>query len=196
MSDTASFDAPATLPFTEAPSTAAIEAEATCDQCGGLFTPRTGSGGKPQRFCRSECRTAFHAQRDQRAPTCDADSETVATEARRLGEVFKAELAAAEGDAALVLADTLNRIDAARNQPEPEPEPDSDPFTWDDPEDVIIRRQPMTAVYWNGRGSVVIRQEAEWNDNDDPFLTFDPHNLPNLIHRLTVEYESWKRDRS
>ena len=47
-----------------------------CDQCGEPFEPRTGNGGKPQRFCNSECRIAFHnePQRGQRSPTCIAPS--------------------------------------------------------------------------------------------------------------------------
>jgi hypothetical protein len=47
-----------------------------CDQCGEPFEPRSGSGGKPQRFCSSECRTAFHnePQRGQRSPTCIAQN--------------------------------------------------------------------------------------------------------------------------
>jgi hypothetical protein len=47
-----------------------------CDQCGKPFEPRSGSGGKPQRFCSSECRTAFHnePQRGQRNPTCIAQN--------------------------------------------------------------------------------------------------------------------------
>jgi hypothetical protein len=47
-----------------------------CDQCGEPFEPRTGNGGKPQRFCSSECRIAFHnePQRGQRSPTCIAST--------------------------------------------------------------------------------------------------------------------------
>jgi hypothetical protein len=47
-----------------------------CDQCGKPFEPRTGNGGKPQRFCSSECRIAFHSepQRGQRSPTCIAQN--------------------------------------------------------------------------------------------------------------------------
>jgi hypothetical protein len=43
-----------------------------CEQCGKLFEPRSQSGGKPQRFCSTDCRLAFHseAQRSQRSPTC------------------------------------------------------------------------------------------------------------------------------
>src|SRR5689334_23520060 len=51
-----------------------------CDQCGEPFEPRTGNGGKPQRFCNSECRIAFHnePQRGQRSPTCMAPSLSAA----------------------------------------------------------------------------------------------------------------------
>jgi hypothetical protein len=44
-----------------------------CRQCSKPFEPRSGSGGKPQRFCSTDCRTAFHGaepQRAQRSPTC------------------------------------------------------------------------------------------------------------------------------
>jgi hypothetical protein len=33
----------------------------TCLWCGQVFTLRRGSGGSPQRFCSSACRTAFHS---------------------------------------------------------------------------------------------------------------------------------------
>jgi hypothetical protein len=47
-----------------------------CDQCGKPFEPRSKSGGKVQRFCSPECRTAFHnePQRGQRSPTCIAQN--------------------------------------------------------------------------------------------------------------------------
>jgi hypothetical protein len=42
----------------------------TCDQCGTFFTPRSGTGGSPQRFCGVLCRLSFHTegQRGQRRP--------------------------------------------------------------------------------------------------------------------------------
>lgn len=48
----------------------------TCEHCGTKFQPRKGSGGKPQRFCSKECRTAWHAdaQRGQRSPTCEPET--------------------------------------------------------------------------------------------------------------------------
>lgn len=176
MSDTAFADALA-LPFTDSPSTEiSVEAstETRCEQCGEPFTPRVRSGGKPQRFCKPECRAAFHAQRGQREPTCN----TPAT------------------DPALILADTLNAIEAARTR-EQEADAQPDAFGWDSPDDqddIVIHRQPTTACYWNRHGSLVIRQEGD--RGEDAFLFFDPSNLPKLIHRLTTEYESWKHDRA
>jgi hypothetical protein len=52
-----------------------IEADLrSCDWCGGLFTPRSGTGGSPQRFCSANCRLSFHAegQRGQHRPVCSA----------------------------------------------------------------------------------------------------------------------------
>lgn len=46
------------------------EAGTNCEHCGTGFIPRSGSGGRPQRFCSPDCKSAFHAQRRQRAPTC------------------------------------------------------------------------------------------------------------------------------
>lgn len=39
-----------------------------CENCNGEFTPRAGSGGKPQRFCGEDCRRQYHAD-SQRGPT-------------------------------------------------------------------------------------------------------------------------------
>lgn len=50
----------------------------TCEQCGVEFSPRAGSGGKPQKFCSPQCRTAFHADAQpkvsQRSPTWSAQT--------------------------------------------------------------------------------------------------------------------------
>jgi hypothetical protein len=37
-----------------------------CDKCGTCFSPRTRSGGSPQRFCTSGCRLDFHTERLRR----------------------------------------------------------------------------------------------------------------------------------
>jgi len=46
-------------------------AKAVCEHCGAPFVPRAGTGGKPQRFCSTKCRLAFHreVQRSQRRAT-------------------------------------------------------------------------------------------------------------------------------
>lgn len=36
-------------------------AQPRCEHCQQPFTPRSGSGGKPQRFCSPTCRQSFHA---------------------------------------------------------------------------------------------------------------------------------------
>ena len=47
-----------------------------CKHCGKPFQPRRRSGGKPQRFCSSACRFAFHqrGQRDEGGPTYNSPS--------------------------------------------------------------------------------------------------------------------------
>src|ERR1700731_4984301 len=66
-----------TLPFG---SIEAAESAVFCEQCSKPFAPRAGSGGKPQRFCSAECRTAFHAQRYQRRSPHVGDPEASAIE--------------------------------------------------------------------------------------------------------------------
>jgi len=68
-------------------------------------------------------------------------------------------------------------------------------FDWlRDKDDVVIETQRATAVYWNTRTQLVIRQACDWNDDEDPFVFFEPLSLPKLIERLQLEYETWKRD--
>jgi len=40
----------------------------SCKYCGKDFEPRRGSGGKPQKFCSSKCRQAYHAEHEQQPP--------------------------------------------------------------------------------------------------------------------------------
>jgi hypothetical protein len=43
-----------------------------CSHCHEPFTPRSGSGGKLQRFCKEKCRRAFHGLKEPTPPTPDA----------------------------------------------------------------------------------------------------------------------------
>jgi hypothetical protein len=126
--------------YTDAPegATALLELSPApiCEQCTKPFAPRERSGGKPQRFCSPECRTAFHSenrQRDQRAPTCSAVNDLPAT------PIAKA-------------------IAAPLEVP--------DDFDWFKDDSIILEEQPVTAVYTNSRNAVVIRQRAAYPDED------------------------------
>jgi hypothetical protein len=45
-------------------SAAARTQPSTCENCGTTFKRRKRSGGKPQKFCSTDCRKAFHASRN------------------------------------------------------------------------------------------------------------------------------------
>jgi hypothetical protein len=138
----------------------------TCEQCSNPFDRRQGSGGKAQRFCSAACRVAWHAAHP-RAPAI-APVAPVKSTAEKAGEM------------ALTVA-------AAKP-------PAGDAFDWRDKDDVVIETQRATAIYWNPAGQIVIRQEAGWSDDDDPYLFFEPANLPRVIERLQAELDSWQRD--
>jgi hypothetical protein len=107
-----------------------------CEQCGGKFSPRAGSGGKPQKFCSPQCRTAFHAAQpnvSQRSPTCSAQTRLPAV------------------------------IPPAKKD---EPADAGKDFDWQKAnDDVVLRVRPETAVYFNPYGALVIRQHG-WPDDD------------------------------
>ena len=142
--------------------------EILCEQCGEAFEPRQGSGGKPQRFCSTPCRLAFHSeartgangeggsdlkgQRDQRAPTCSAPPSEI-------------------------------------DSPPPEnparaPEAKSD-FDWSNPENVALQDQPATALYFNRYGALVIRQCRAWDQDEDTFVYISPENIDDFLNKIT-----------
>jgi hypothetical protein len=49
-------------------------------------------------------------------------------------------------------------------------------FDWAEDPAVVQQRVPSLAVYTNPMGLVVIRQEAEWDEDSDPFLLIHPTN--------------------
>lgn len=60
-----------------------------------------------------------------------------------------------------------------------------DNFQWTvNNEDVLLPEQRTTAVYLNRWGQVVIRQERQWDEDSDPFMTIDHAHLPAVIARL------------
>ena len=128
-----------------------------CERCGKLFEPRNGNGGKPQRFCSTDCRLAFHSegQRNanvaQRRPTCSAS----------------AQLPAIDPPAPKPSADT----------------PEAKDFDWNDTESVVLHEQPETACYFNPNGALVVRQRS-WPD-DDSCVLIAPEQIDVFIDKLT-----------
>jgi hypothetical protein len=128
-----------------------------CEQCRKQFEPRSGSGGKPQRFCSTDCRLAFHseAQRGQRSPTCSASAQLPAV------------------------------IDPpAPKPPADAPEASSD-FDWNDDDSIVLHEQPAIAVYINQSGGLTIRQERSWNQADAIIIAIAPENVGTFIDKLT-----------
>lgn len=80
--------------------------------------------------------------------------------------------------ASTVRAD-LRNLGPAENTPEAEP---SQAFDW--AANRIIEEQPETAVYWNQRGSVSIRQWGGGSHEDDVIVTIDEVYLDRLIEKL------------
>lgn len=133
--------------------------DALCDQCQKPFAPRSGNGGKSQRFCSPTCRQDFHGQRSQRGTSPVGDEDPPAKEAPTEKSPSLAPQKASTG----VLYE-------------------ADDYTWDD-EDVVLRRQPKTAIYWNVDGNLVIRQQG-YDDDDDPYVVICKNNLQEFIDRL------------
>jgi hypothetical protein len=141
------------------PEDAAGDATAPlCEQCSQPFNRRKASGGKPQRFCSAEYRTAFHSenrQRGQRSPTCSAAPEPAATP---IAEPPKATQEAAEGKSA---AD----------------------FDWSLDDSIVLEDQSPIAVYFDKR-ELVIRQRATGDRDEDTFIYIAPQNIAEFIDKL------------
>ena len=76
-------------------------------------------------------------------------------------------------------------IDPALEQyPEDAPE-GGENFSWTSDENVVLREQPATAVYFNQSGGFVIRQERAWYQDDDPFIHIAPNCIEEFIDKLT-----------
>ena len=124
-----------------------------CEQCGTAFTPRTG--GKPQRFCSVDCRRGFH-DRPQRDNVHVAYSDSTALPA-------------------------VIPPPAAENAPAASPESSED-FDWGDVDGVVLAEQAETAVYWNPKGDLVIRQR-NWHD-DDSLIFISKNSVDEFIGKL------------
>jgi hypothetical protein len=61
---------------------------------------------------------------------------------------------------------------------------EQDEFDWGDTQQVVVDRQPATAVYINLRDQIVILQEARHYDDEEAFVYFDRLHIPALIAAL------------
>lgn len=168
----------------------------TCEQCGEPFARRTGSGGKPQRFCSTDCRMAFHAQRPQRGATVAPTLEKVEPSSipeptphqRRAMLIegvkdFDAKFPQETAEAAVDRAIAEGKIKPYAEEGERCRSPDPD-FDWIKSPDVVLHEQPQTAIYFNPEGALVIRQRADWNEENDPFVYICPNNIMDFIDKL------------
>ena len=140
-----------------------------CEHCNRPFARREGNGGSPQRFCSSECRTAFHSgsrSARQRSPACDAATEAPSTSPP---EAPKATQEAAEAQIASILESRSRRED----------------FDWFTDESIVLEEQLPVAIYFNKRNHLVIRQRAGgWDQDEDTVIFIAPQNIAEFIDKL------------
>lgn len=162
---------------------AAENAQVTvCESCQGLFVPRSGSGGKPQRFCSEKCRRSFHAGASP-TPSPTPKAGVGDSEVGHIGaQPKKPTLALACGN--VVAPSTDPDEDFPPGYPFDPPQPCGEEFDWSDRDSIVLQEQRRTAIYWNLNGDLVIRQEKDWNDNDDCFIVISSGNLQAFIDRL------------
>jgi hypothetical protein len=57
-------------------------------------------------------------------------------------------------------------------------------FSWTNEEAVVLREQRQTAIYWNPDGDLVLRQRADWDEANDPYLVIGANNLQDFIDAI------------
>src|ERR1700733_11478027 len=50
---------------------------------------------------------------------------------------------------------------------------------------IVLNEQPATAVYFNAAGGLIIRQKADWDQEDDSIVIIAPGNINRFIDELT-----------
>lgn len=133
-----------------------------CEHCRTPFEPRSGKGGKPQRFCSQECRRAFHSESEpQRGPTPPTPIAENSPAVPEQPEPIAAPAATAK---------------------------DSEDFDWvsENNEDVVLREQQAIAIYRNTYGGLVIRQhEGGFPGDHDTIIVINRENIGAFVDRLT-----------
>jgi hypothetical protein len=151
---------------------ASLDNCATCEHCGEEFTPRARSGGKPQRFCCTQCRQRRHSANPNVAQRSGspvgasdvASSKEPDEESRTSG---------------LPIGSTVPSSPHIVR-----PNGDSDRFDWVNDDSIVLAEQPATAIYRNRKNSIVIRQQASWDDEMDSFVIITNQNVMSFVDQL------------
>ena len=61
----------------------------------------------------------------------------------------------------------------------------SEDFNWEDEESICVEKNDATAIYFNPHGSVVIRQQDEFNDSDQ-IVIIPLDQLTKVIEKLVT----------
>jgi hypothetical protein len=61
----------------------------------------------------------------------------------------------------------------------------SEGFDWVDDDSIVLRQQPAIAVYIGQNGHLVIRQERQWNEDEDTVICIAPESINIFIDKLT-----------
>jgi hypothetical protein len=64
-------------------------------------------------------------------------------------------------------------------------EEDAAEFSWNNDDSVVLQQQRRTAVYFNTRDELVIRQEADWNEETDTVVIIAKNNIEEFLDKLT-----------
>jgi hypothetical protein len=135
-----------------------ISEQRICLRCCRPFTPRQGKGGKPQLYCSTACRKANANPND--GPNASPNAVPNAIDAKDVGE------------------------DVGKDVGK-DVEEDAEEFSWNRDDSVILQHQRRTAVYFNTRDELVIRQEADWNEETDTVLVIAKNNIEEFLDKLT-----------
>jgi hypothetical protein len=76
-------------------------------------------------------------------------------------------------------------VPAPTAQDRHQPKESDEKFNWLSDDSVVLQPQLAIAVYRNGAGGLVIRQERDWNDEDDTFIVISPENIDSFVDKLT-----------
>jgi hypothetical protein len=142
----------------EAQKVDADVAIASCKQCARPFVPRSGSGGKTQKFCSPECRQSFHSQRGQHGGS---------------------HVGLTHGDGGGIAL-----IEKPAAAPPRAKRDDFYNFSWADDESICLRDQPATAIYENSQRTIIIRQERSWDEENDSFVVIDSAHVFHVVRQI------------